>query len=100
MTNHDLHHSPDLHQSSNLTQSQDLHQRLTTLEARLAEAEAKLKSLTDGDPSHSATASDLRRRYGTLSRQVAAQEITAEAQGHHVTDLEHGLRMWLDRLDG
>ncbi len=78
----------------------DLHQRLTALEARLAQAEARLKSRPEADPTHATTAQDLRRRYTTLSRQVAAQEITAEAQGHHVTDLEHGLRMWLDRLDG
>ena len=75
-----------------------MHQRLLALDAHLADAETRL---TDGsaDPTNTATAQDLRRRYATLSRQVAAEETTAEAQGHHVTDLEHALRMWLDRLD-
>ena len=78
----------------------DLQQRLKTLDASLAQAEARLKTRADSDPNHTATAKELRSRYTALTRQVAAQEITAEAQGHHVTDLEHGLRMWLDRLDG
>ena len=74
-----------------------MHQRLLALDAHLAEAETRLTDQS-AVPSQSVTARELRRRYTTLSRQVAAEEITAEAQGHHVTDLEHAVRMWLDRL--
>ncbi|MEO6298166.1 MAG: 3-ketoacyl-ACP reductase [Paracoccaceae bacterium] len=74
-----------------------MHQRLLALDAHLGDAELRLADQS-ADPAHVATARELRRRYTALSHQVAKEEITAEAQGHHVTDLEHAVRMWLDRL--
>lgn len=81
-----------------MTDDQEMHQRLTALESRLTQAEARLKDHIDHD--HIATARELRDRYTALQAQVAAEELTAEAQGHHVTKLEHSLRMWLDNLTG
>jgi hypothetical protein len=75
-----------------------MHHRLLALDAHLADAELRL-SEGKASPEHLTTARDLRRQHTELSRKVAAEEIAAEAQGHHVTDLEHAMRMWLDRLN-
>lgn len=75
----------------------DIPTRLQTLDRKLGTAEARLKNRSL-DISHANTARDLRRRLDALEAQVAAESITAEAQGHHVSDLEHAIRLWFDRL--
>jgi len=76
----------------------DIHQRLQNLDRHLTQAETWASRIEAPDPDHTETANELRRRYAAISAEVAAAEDQAEAQGHHVTDLEHAVRMWLDRL--
>jgi hypothetical protein len=49
---------------------------------------------------HQATNEELRERYWKLEAQVSRDDAAAERKGHHVSDLEHSVRLWFERLDG
>ena len=79
--------------------TQDLKSRLDVLEQHIGEAEKHLKDKDLFSPDHAQTASELRRRYEVLLRKVQDDVADAEAQGHHVSDLETSIRQWLDALE-
>lgn len=76
----------------------DLHARLAALGSQLSKAEDHLKRTAPTDVGHVATNRELRARYAALTRQVETEDATAASHGHHVTDLEHSVRMWVDDL--
>ena len=76
----------------------DLHARLAALGTQLSAAEARLQRTASADAGHVATNRELRDRYAALSKQVDQEDATAASHGHHVTDLEHSVRMWVDQL--
>lgn len=77
----------------------DLRARLDQLEQHIQTAESHLKQKGLFSADHQVTAAELRTRYKMLSAKVQADVADAEAQGHHVTDLEKSLRQWLDSLE-
>lgn len=77
----------------------DLKARLDQLDQHIQTAEARLKQKGILSADHQVTAAALRARYKTLSAKVQADVAQAEAQGHHVRDLERSLRQWLDSLE-
>jgi len=72
--------------------------RLQDLNRRIAEAEARIGARSQ-DLGQAETVKELRRRYAGVEAQVVAEEMTDEARGHHVTDLEHSVRLLFERLD-
>ncbi|WP_138936674.1 3-ketoacyl-ACP reductase [Roseovarius arcticus] len=75
----------------------DIHARLVALDAHLSKIEGQLRSKANADSDHLATNQELRDRYVALSAQVGREETDAEKMGHHVSALEHSVRMWMDR---
>ncbi|MEO8243391.1 MAG: hypothetical protein ABI832_13875 [bacterium] len=72
--------------------------RLDALGRSLALAQDRLKERAAISDDHVKTARDLQIQYDTLRRQVERQELATESEGHHVSALEHAIRMWIDRL--
>jgi len=77
----------------------DLKVRLDQLAEHLQRAEAHLKRGNIFSADHKLKALELQARYEALSRKVHAEITEAEAQGHHVSDLERSVREWLDSLE-
>ena len=76
----------------------DIHARLVALDAHLSKVEGQLQSKSGATSPHLITTQELRDRYKALSVQVAQEEAEEMKIGHHVSALEHSVRMWLDRL--
>ncbi len=75
----------------------NIHARLLALDAHLSKVEDQLQSKAKGNSTHLVTNQELRDRYIALSAQVAQEEAGATKIGHHVSALEHSVRMWMDR---
>lgn len=76
-----------------------LSDRLEALKKELQRAEDWIGSRGRITAEHSATNMELRIRYDTLVDRVSKAESDAESHGVHVGDLEHAVRLWLERLD-
>ncbi len=77
----------------------DIHTRLMALQARLDKAERQLKRHEHTGADHRKTIQDFRRRYKIISDRVDKEVEDQEKLGHHVTDLEKSLRLWVKGLD-
>lgn len=77
----------------------DIHSRLIALEAKINAAQHQLdvKRLSGAD--HKASIGKIRERYEILNNKVMNEVEDVEAHGHHVTDLEQSVRLWLDGLE-
>ena len=78
---------------------QDIQARLSALGKRLQKAEARLRTKGRMTADHQATNKELQERYWKLEAQVSRDDTAAESKGHHVSDLEHSVRLWFERLD-
>lgn len=76
----------------------DIHARLVALDAHLSKVEGQLQSKAEANPADLITNQELRDRYNALSAQVAQEEAGETKIGHHVSALEHSVRMWMERL--
>ena len=79
--------------------STDLQTRLDHLSKRIEAAEVDLKGTGTFSAGHQASTAELRTRYNALTKKVRVEVAEAEANGHHVTDLEQSVRQWLDSLE-
>ncbi len=78
----------------------DIHARLVALGQQLSKAEKALsKRGSDVDPAHLVTNRELQDRYNALHQQVAREETSEAAHGASISDFEHSVRMWVERLD-
>ena len=77
----------------------DIHARLAALDGHLSKVEGQLQSTAETNSAHLVTNQELRDRYIALSAQVAQEEAGKTKNGHHVSALEHSVRMWIDRLN-
>jgi hypothetical protein len=76
-----------------------LSERLAVLRKELQRAEDWVSTRGLINAEHTATNLELRTRYEALVERVGKEEAAAESHGAHVSDLEHAVRLWLDRLD-
>ncbi len=72
--------------------------RLDALGRSLAQAQDRLRERAVISDDHLKTEQELLVQYEALKRQVDREEVVAETEGHHVSKLEHAIRMWMDRL--
>ncbi|MEH6830409.1 MAG: hypothetical protein V7661_06150 [Sulfitobacter sp.] len=77
----------------------DTHARLIVLGAHLSKIESQLLSKPEANSAHLFTNQELRIRHIALSAQVAQEQADATKMGHHISALEHSVRMWMDRRD-
>lgn len=76
----------------------DIHARLLALDAHLTKADGQLQSKAQSSSAHSITNRELCDRYYALIAQVAQEETDEASLGHHVSALEHSVKMWMARL--
>lgn len=77
----------------------DIHSRLSALEVKLNKAQHQLDVKGHLNAVHNTSIAEIRERYDILNNKITNEVKNAEAHGHHVTDLEQSLRLWLDGLD-
>lgn len=77
----------------------DINARLAALSGKLRKAEARLSAAGRTTADHQATNKELQERYRSLEAKVSRDDAAAESRGHHVSDLEHSVRLWFERLD-
>ena len=81
-------------------ENQDLHARLDALGRKIHATEQRLREKAHlyHDPTH-LTAKELKQSYRNLQARLNGEIAEAEAQGHHVSDLERSVQQWLDSID-
>lgn len=77
-----------------------LHDRLEALGHKIHAAEKRLREESHlfHDKAH-LTSQELKARYARLQARLNGESADAEANGHHVTDLERSVQQWLESID-
>lgn len=76
----------------------EIHAKLVALDQQLSKVEGQLLSKAEANSAHLVTNQELRDRHIALTAQVAQEEAGETKIGHHVSALEHSVRIWMDRL--
>jgi septal ring factor EnvC (AmiA/AmiB activator) len=79
----------------NMQTPDHLQQRLQALSQKLANAEKVLTDRQNWSDHHQRTLEQMKARHDFLEAEINDEVAELEAQGHHVSDLEHSLRQWL-----
>ena len=77
----------------------DIDARLHALGDKLKRAEHRIDMKALKNAEHLVIISQLRERYSLLLNQVEKDVTSAEALGHHVSDLEKSVMVWYEGLD-
>ena len=79
--------------------STDLHDKLDELEKNITRAKDILQKKNAWHESDSLTETQLRERYDYLKAELDKEIQELEDHGHHVSNFEASVRMWLEKLD-